>query len=102
MFTWLISAALLLPPGEIFGDIRSGETYLAEVPVVLTCGTEKVNGTTDKEGSFRLKSAGSGKCSLSVTWKNQSPSVEVVVFERATKYRFIVEEAGGKLVLKRV
>jgi hypothetical protein len=102
MFAWLISLLAIAPPGEIFGDIRSGETYLAEVPVVLTCGTEKVNGTTDKQGSFKLKSTGSGKCTLTVTWKEQSPSVEVVVFERATKYRFIVEEAGGKLVLKRV
>ena len=102
MFAWFISLLAMAPAGEIFGDIRSGETYLAEVPVVLTCGSEKVSGSTDKEGSFRLKSKGSGKCSLSVTWKEQSPSVEVVVFERATKYRFIVEEAGGKLVLKRV
>jgi hypothetical protein len=102
MFAWLISASFLLPPGEIFGDIREGETYLAEVPVVLTCGAEKVDGTTDKQGSFRLKTTGSGKCTLTVTWKKQSPSIEVVVFERATKYRFVVEEAGGKLVLKRV
>ena len=42
MFAWLISLSLLAPTGEIFGDIRSGETYLAEVPVVLTCGGEKV------------------------------------------------------------
>ena len=101
MLAWLISLSFL-PTGEIFGDIRSGETYLAEVPVVLTCGTEKVNGTTDKEGSFKLKTTGSGKCTLTVTWKQQSPSVDVVVFERPTRYRFIVEEAAGKLVLKRV
>jgi hypothetical protein len=37
-----------------------------------------------------------------VTYKKQSPSVEVVVFERPTRYRFIVEESEGKLVLKRV
>lgn len=102
MFAWLMSLVALAPPGEIFGDIRSGETYLAEVPIVLTCGSEKVEGTTDKEGSFRLKSTASGKCKLTVTWKEQSPSIDVVVFERATRYRFIVEEAGGKLVLKRV
>ena len=102
MFAWLIPVTFLLPPGEIFGDIRSGETYLAEVPVVLTCGAEKVDGTTDKQGSFRLKTSGSGKCTLTVTWNKQSPSVDVVVFERPTRYRFVVEEVGGKLVLKRV
>jgi hypothetical protein len=102
MFAWLISLSLLAPTGEIFGDIRSGETYLADVPVVLTCGAEKVEAATDKAGSFRLKTAGSGKCTLTVTYKKQSPSVEVVVFERPTRYRFIVEESEGKLVLKRV
>ncbi|HKP29197.1 MAG TPA: hypothetical protein VJU15_07325 [Gemmatimonadales bacterium] len=102
MFPLLVSLVAFAPTGEIFGDIREGETYLAEVPVVLACGAEKVDGTTDKQGSFRLKTAGSGKCTLTLTWKKQSPSVDVVVFERPTRYRLIVEEVGGKLVLKRV
>ena len=102
MFAWLISLSLIVPPGEIFGDIRQGETYLAEVPLVLTCGAEKVEGKTDKQGSFRLKTTGAGKCSLTVTWNKQSPSVDVVVFASPTRYRLIVEEVGGKLVLKRV
>ena len=102
MFAWLISLSLIVPPGEIFGDIRQGETYLAEVPLVLTCGAEKVEGKTDKQGSFRLKTTGAGKCSLTVTWNKQSPSVDVVVFASPTRSRLIVEEVGGKLVLKRV
>jgi hypothetical protein len=102
MFPLWISLAALTAPGEIFGDIREGETYLGEVPVVLACGTEKVEGTTDAKGSFRLKSTASGKCTLTVTWKKQSPSVDVVVFERPTRYRFVVEEVEGKLTLKRV
>jgi hypothetical protein len=87
MFPLLVSLVTFAAPGEIFGDIRQGETYLAEVPVVLTCGAEKVDGKTDKQGSFRLKTTGAGKCTLSVTVNKQSPSVE---------------EVGGKLVLKRV
>ena len=102
MFAWLISLISLAPTGEIFGDIREGEAYLAEVPVVLTCGSDKVEVATDKAGSFRLKTAGSGKCTLTVTYKKQSPSVDVVVFERPTRYRFMIEETEGKLVLKRV
>lgn len=98
----LLLALTIAPPGEIFGDIRSGDTYLAEVPVTLTCGEATVEGKTDKSGSFRLRSTATGKCRLTVTWKDQSPAVDVVVFERPTRYRFIVEEAEGKLVLKRV
>jgi len=102
MLAWLISLVALAPTGEIFGDIREGEAYLADVPVTLVCGEEKVEVSTDKAGSFRLKTAGSGKCKLTVTYKKQSPSIDVVVFERPTRYRFIVEESEGKLVLKRV
>ena len=99
-------AALLtvarLATGEIFGDLRSGDQYLADVPVQLTCGTETVETKTDKAGSFRLRSKTPGKCSVQVTWKGQSPSVEVVVFEKPTRYRLVLEEEKGKLVLKRV
>lgn len=102
MLAWLIPLLAVVPPGEIFGDIRQGETYLADVPIVLTCGSEKVGGTTDKQGSFRLKTTGAGKCTLTVTWNKQSPSVDVVVFASPTRYRLIVEEVGGKFVLKRV
>jgi hypothetical protein len=91
-----------LAGGEIFGDLRQGEQYLADVPVQLTCGTETVETKTDKAGSFRLKSKESGKCRVQVTWKKQSPGVDVVVFEKPTRYRLVLEEEKGKLVLKRV
>jgi hypothetical protein len=101
MLPLLISLAPLVT-GEIFGDIRSGDDYLAEVPVQLVCGADTVEATTDKAGSFRLKTKGSGKCKLTVTWKEQSPTIDVVVFARPTRYRFIIEEREAKLVLKRV
>lgn len=101
MLSLLVSLVPLMT-GEIFGDIRSGDEYLAEVPVKLVCGEDTTEGATDKAGSFRLKTKGSGKCTLTVTWKEQSPSIAVVVFERPTRYRFVVEEKEGKLVLKRV
>lgn len=101
MFTLLLSLVPVVA-GEIFGDIRSGEDYLAEVPIQLVCGETTVEGATDEAGSFRLKTKGSGKCKLTVTWKEQTPSVDVVVFSRPTRYRFMIEEHGGKFVLKRV
>lgn len=101
MFAWLIPLIPLMA-GEIFGDIRSGEDFLAEVPVQLVCGADTVEVNTDKAGSFRLKTKGSGKCKLTVTWKDQSPSIDVVVFARPTRYRFMIAEHEGKFVLKRV
>jgi hypothetical protein len=97
---WLALAAML--SGEIFGDLRSGETYLTDVPVSLVCGAHVVEGRTDRQGSFRLRSPVSGKCRFQVTWKEQTAATDIVVFERATRYRFVIEAHDGTLTLKRV
>jgi hypothetical protein len=101
MLTLLIALAPLVA-GEIFGDLRSGDQYLAEVPIQLTCGSEVVEAKTDKEGSFRLRTKATGKCKLAITWKEETPTIDVVVFARPTRYRLVVEQQDGKYVLKRV
>lgn len=90
------------PPGEIFGEIKSGDAYLIDAQVRLICGADTVAAKTDSAGSFRLRSKGTGKCRLAVTWKEQSPAVDVVVFDRPTRYRLVLEEKDGKYLLKRV
>jgi len=45
---------------------------------------------------------GSGKCTLTAAYQNQTPSVEVVLFDQPARYRFVLEDAGGKFTLKRV
>jgi hypothetical protein len=97
--------AMLAAPaarGEIFGDIRAGDAYVADAKVQVTCGAESAQGTTDKSGSYRLKVTGSGKCKFSVTHNNQTATIDVVLFEQPSRYRFVLEESGGKFVLKRV
>lgn len=98
----LATAPIPMVRGEIFGDLRLGEKYLADVKLTLTCGAESVDGTTDKSGSFRLTVKGSGKCQLKVTYEKQTPSIDVVLFDQAARYRFQLEQADGKYVLKRV
>ena len=98
----IAALALRAPVGEIFGDVRLGEKYLTDMPVQLKCGDEIVKGTTDKSGSFRLASKGSGKCAFSITYDKQTPSVEVVVFEKPARYRLVIEAKEGNYVLKRV
>jgi hypothetical protein len=95
-------ALVPLAAGEIFGDVRLGESYVADVPITLTCGTESVQAKTDSTGSFRIRTKGSGKCQLQVAWKDQKPTVEVVVFDQPTRYRFVLEDQKGTFVLKRV
>ena len=98
----LATAPLPMLRGEIFGDLRLGDKYLADVKLTLTCGAESVDGTTDKSGSFRLTVKGSGKCQLKAAYDKQNPSIDVVLFDQPARYRFQIEQVDGKYVLKRV
>ena len=98
----LLLALVALPPGEIFGDLRLGDSYVPDAAIRLTCGTDTSDATTDKSGSYRLRSKSNGKCNLTVTYKGQSSAVDVVVFEKPTRYRLVLELADGKYTLKRV
>jgi len=98
----LATAALPMARGEISGDLRLGDKYLADVKLLLTCGAESAEGTTDKAGSFRLTVKGSGKCQLKVTYDKQAPSIDVVLFDQPARYRFLLEQQDGKYLLKRV
>ncbi|MBM4187487.1 MAG: hypothetical protein FJ206_09265 [Gemmatimonadetes bacterium] len=99
MSWWLIVG---LVGGEIFGEVRFGTDYLANTEVALVCGSDTVSAKTDSTGSYRLRAAATGKCIFSVALKSQRLTLDVVVFERPTRYRLVVEERAGKLVLKRV
>ena len=98
----LTTLAYAMPLGEVFGDIRLGEKYIADAPVSLKCGDETVTGKTDEKGSFRLAAKGSGKCVFTVTYEKKPLSVDVVVFEKPARYRLMLEPKDGAYVLKRV
>lgn len=100
VFTLL--ALSLLARGEIYGDLRIGDKYVTDTKLTLTCGSESAETTTDKQGSFRITVKGSGKCKLTAAYDKQAPSVDVVLFDQPARYRFVLELADGKYVLKRV
>ena len=104
MLLQLIFSLLLATPlsGEIFGDLRMGDNYLADTKLALKCGDEVVAGKTDSTGSFRLTAKASGKCSLTVTHDGQTASVDVVLFDKPARYRLVLESKDGKLTLRRV
>ena len=88
--------------GEIYGDLRFGDKYVADAKVHLVCGSQSAEATTDKSGSFRLTVPGTGKCQFSVAYDKQNPSIDVVLFDQAARYRFVIESKDGKYTLKRV
>jgi hypothetical protein len=98
----LATAPLPMLRGEIFGDLRLGDKYLVDTPLKLTCGSESVEGKTDKSGSFRLTLKGNGKCQLVVSYEKQAPSIDVVLFDQPARYRFLLELVDGKYAIKRV
>ena len=106
MLPLLLTAASLLsitPAGDIYGDVRLGEKYLANTKLELKCGTEAIQtATTDSLGSFRFPVKAAGRCRLTVDYDKQTPSVDVVAFDKPARYRLIVELTGGKYTVKRV
>lgn len=94
--------AIGAPFGEVFGDVRVGEEYVKEAAIELKCGTEVVKGKTDAAGSYRLTAKGGGKCTISVTHEGQTPTVDVVVFEKPARYRLVLEKKGDTWTLRRV
>jgi hypothetical protein len=99
----VIGALTLAPPvGEVFGDVRVGEEYVKEAAVELKCGEEVVKGKTDATGSYRLTAKASGKCTIAITHAGQTPSVEVVLFDKAARYRLVLEKKGETWTLRRV
>ena len=88
--------------GEIYGDLRVGEKYVADTKLTLTCGTESAEATTDKQGSFRITVKGSGKCKVTAAYEKQTASIDVVLFDQPTRYRFVLELVDGHYILKRV
>lgn len=102
--TMLVIGALAAsaPVGEVFGDVRVGEDYVKEAAVELKCGDEVVKGKTDANGSYRLTAKANGKCTIGVTHDGQTPTVEVVVFEKAARYRLVLEKKGEAWTLRRV
>jgi len=83
---------------EIFGTISEGGKPLpAGVAVKLDCGASPITGTTDKFGSYSLKSSGSGDCNLTVTYNGASASLKVTLYEKPSRYDLVVKQEAGKL-----
>ena len=88
--------------GEIFGDLRLGDKYLADAKVELKCADQIASATTDSSGSFRISVKGNGKCTVAVSHDKQTAELSIVVFDKPARYRLVLESKDGKYTLKRV
>jgi hypothetical protein len=88
--------------GEVFGTIsENGKPLAAGATLKLDCGDASTPGATDQFGSYSIRTASTGDCRLTLSYKGASPSVKVTLFEKPARYDLILKEEGGKVTLSR-
>jgi hypothetical protein len=99
----LLALPSLATAGEIYGKITSGGAAVGEgTEVSAKCGAKAYPAVkTDKTGSFHLVVSETGKCTLTVTQKGQSASIEVVSYDEGAQADVVLEAKDGKLTARR-
>jgi len=100
----LVCVPSLVFGGEIYGDLtEEGRSVGGAAQLEVTCaGKTYPRQTTDQYGSYRLFVQEKGKCTLTVHYKQQSPSTEISSYERSVRYDLVLEKKkDGQYVLRR-
>ncbi len=89
--------------GEVYGKIRDGTSPVGDAASVeATCGSKKYPEVkTDKSGSYRLVLAETGKCTMTVKYKQQSGSLDIASYDDAVQIDIALELKDGKLSVRR-
>jgi hypothetical protein len=87
---------------EIHGTVSENGKPLPEgTALKLDCGGASASAATDQFGSYSLKVAVAGDCRLTLNYKGSSPSLQVTLYEKPSRYDLVVKEESGKLTLSR-
>lgn len=102
-FALLIALPTLARAGEVYGKVTAGGTAVGEgTEIAAKCGAKAYSAVkTDKTGSFHLVVAETGKCTLTVTQKGMSASLEVVSYDEGAQADIVLETKDGKLTARR-
>ena len=88
--------------GELYGTITDGGKPLASgVKVEVGVSGNVYSTETDKFGSYRVFVKEKGKCTLTLSVRDQSPSVGLFSYDKSTRYDWILETKDAKLSLRR-
>jgi hypothetical protein len=89
--------------GEIFGKlVVAGAPVEDGTSIAAKCGDKTFPPVkTGKGGSYHLAIDATGKCTLMVTYKNQSASLEVASYEEPVQVDIVLEMKDGKLAAHR-
>ena len=92
----------LAAAAEIHGTISEGGKPVPKgTAVKVDCSGAAASGTTDAYGSYTVKTSATGPCTLSLAYKGASPSIAITVYEKPSRYDFVVKSDGGKPTLAR-
>jgi hypothetical protein len=98
---FLLSVSFALA-GEIFGTITDAEKPVAAgVKVEVAIAGNTYAGETDKFGTYHVFAQDKGKGTLKVSYKDQALAADIFSYDKATRYDWTIESAGGKMSLKR-
>jgi hypothetical protein len=89
--------------GEVYGKILEGTASVGDgATVEAKCGAKAYPAVkTDKGGSYHLVLAETGKCTMTVKYKQQSASLEIASYDDAVQYDLALEMKDGKLTARR-
>jgi hypothetical protein len=97
-----VLAAAFAAAAEIHGTVTdSGKPVPEGVAVKLDCGGPTASAKTDSFGSYSIKTASGGECTVSVDYKGGSASTKVTVYDKPSKYDLALKQEGGKWTLER-
>ena len=101
--TLLLALPTLASAGEILGKITSAGASVGEgVTVEAKCGAKAYPAVkTDKAGAYHLVVNETGKCALTIGFKGQSATLEVVSYDDAAQADVVLEVKDGKLSARR-
>ena len=99
----MIALPSLAAAGEVYGKITAASAAVGEgTEIAAKCGSKSYPAVkTDKTGSFHLVVAEAGKCTLTVTQKGQSATVEIVSYDEGAQADIVLETKDGKLTARR-
>lgn len=101
-----IGAALCAPAafaGEIYGRVLQGSAPAAAGTTVgAKCGdAEYPAKPIDGKGSYHIVAGQTGKCTLTITAKGQSATVDVVSYDEPVEADIVLDAKDGKLSARR-
>jgi hypothetical protein len=99
----IVAASSLALAGEVYGKIFEGTASVGDGGTVeAKCGAKAYPAVkTDKTGSYHLFLEETGKCTMTVKYKQQSASLEIASYDDAVQYDLALETKDGKLTARR-